>query len=73
MKSLITYSKTLKWISFVLAGIFLVVRFLYGKNNEFDANGDFQLTNKGIVLTIIAVLFVILGLAFDFLNSFKKK
>jgi hypothetical protein len=73
MKFLFNYSKPLKWISFILAGIFLFVRFLYGKNNEFDANGDFQLSTMGVALSIIAVLFILLGFAIDFLVSFKKK
>jgi len=73
MKFLFKHSKPLKWISFILAGIFLFVRFLYGKNNEFDANGDFQLSTMGVALSIIAVLFILLGFAIDFLVSFKKK
>jgi hypothetical protein len=40
--------------------------------NEFDANGDFQLSTMGILLTIVVILFILLGFAFDFLNSQKK-
>ncbi len=41
--------------------------------NEFDANGDFQLSTMGVFLSIIAVLFILLGFSIDFLISFKKK
>lgn len=46
---------------------------LYSHINEFDANGDFQLSSIGVVLSVITVLFILLGFAIDFPISFKKK
>ncbi len=57
------------WIWLILAIVILIVRFVYGRKYEIR-NGEFQITNGGLILVTIAMVFFLL---FVFTRAKKSK
>ncbi|MEY4142124.1 MAG: hypothetical protein RLZZ68_1912 [Bacteroidota bacterium] len=57
------------WIWLILAIVTLIVRFVYGRKYEIR-NGEFQITNGGLILVTIAMVFFLL---FVFTRAIKSK
>lgn len=61
--------KVKPWIWLILAIVTLIVRFVYGRKYEIR-NGEFQITNGGLILVTIAIVFFLL---FVFTRAKKSK
>ncbi|MFM7388150.1 MAG: hypothetical protein ACKO5L_08330 [Bacteroidota bacterium] len=61
--------KVKSWIWLVLAVITVVVRFIYGRKYEIQ-NGEFHISNGGLILTFFGVVFFLL---FVFTQARKSK
>lgn len=61
--------KVKPWIWLILAIVTLIVRFVYGRKYEIR-NGEFQITNGGLILVTIAMVFFLL---FVFTRAKKSK
>jgi hypothetical protein len=57
------------WIWLILAIVTLIVRFVYGRKYEI-LNDEFQITNGGLILVTIAMVFFLL---FVFTRAIKSK
>jgi len=47
------------WIWLILAVITIAVRFIYGRKYEIQ-NGEFHISNGGLILTVFGVVFFLL-------------
>lgn len=57
------------WIWLIFAVVTLIVRFVYGRKYEIR-NGEFQITNGGLILVTIAMVFFLM---FVFTRARKSK
>ena len=56
------------WIWLILAVVTLIVRFVYGRKYEIR-NGEFQITNGGLILVTIAMVFFLLFVFNELVNT----
>jgi len=68
----IKYSKFLCIFAYTVSGCLVIIRFIYGVNNEVTPNGKFTLSTTGVMLVIGVTVFFLLGVGFNLLMVYKN-